>query len=351
MLDIASGERLSEIREDKPWVKPFRSLKELGSKLQDWIINTKASCADAVAIAIDEKMIRKAFDVTKHPQLSSHWVSRCKTYLPSLMVEVAGLIRPGRLAEVVGHFFPYPQKNYDEKGKRKPMKKEDYLLPFLEQLHVYFGHLVMLADANYATQKLISWFQSKKWYFVMRISTKQKKLLENLQQCFDEDPKLVSIDEWVDAPNFGGRVRILGFRKRWVDAKGTKKEKRYFLITTMDWEARAVWRFYRSRWTLENTFKALPVVDRTPGLDMDLIRGFLALSFHVLAPVCYQIRGNSRTLSRLLNFHMKVVDQCNNHGKKWKKVVWQNIPTRFARHLLQIGYYRSTEFLSTEVEI
>ena len=41
------------------------------------------------------------------------------------------------------------------------MKKDIYLVPFLEQLHGYFGHLIMLADANYATKKLMSWFHGK----------------------------------------------------------------------------------------------------------------------------------------------------------------------------------------------
>ena len=341
--NLAAGERLSEIRERNWTIRPFQNLKKLGSRLQDWLINSKANIEDAVGIAIDEKMIRKAFDLGRHRKLTSHWVSRCKTYLPSIMVEVAALLRPKRLAEVVGHFFPYPQKNYDDKGKYQPLRKNIYLVPFLEKLHQYFGNLIMLADANYATKKFISWFHGKNWQFIMRLNSSQKYLLADFQATFDMDPDKISINKWVEAEEFGGKIRILGYRRKWKDAKGTRKEKRYFLITTVDWEnPRDIWRFYRLRWTLENTFKALPVLDRTPGMNIDLFRGFFALSLHVLAPICYQTQSNSRTLARLLDLQVIIEE---------KKIVWQNISTHFARRLLQIGYYRSTEFLCTEVEI
>ena len=144
------------------------------------------------------------------------------------------------------------------------------------------------------------------------------------------------------AEEFGGFIRILAYRRKWKDAKGTKKQKTYYLVTTLDWDARSIWRFYRLRWSLENTFKALPVLDRTPGMDADLIRGFLALNLHVIGTICYQSRSSSRTVAKLLDLPMLV---------KEKKVVWQCISTRFARRLLLIGYYRSMEFQEIELEI
>ncbi|OLS25413.1 MAG: hypothetical protein HeimC2_18700 [Candidatus Heimdallarchaeota archaeon LC_2] len=338
---LASGERLSEIQEGKPSLKPFHKLKKFGSKLQDWTINTAVNSFDAVGIAIDEKIIRKAFNLKKHKEFGHHWVSRCKTYLPSIMIEVVGLLRPGRLAEVVGHFFPYPQKNYDVNGKYKPLRKHEFLQPFLEVLFQRFGDLVLVADANYATRKVISWLQSKGWHFVMRLNS-NNKMLAGIKEQFEQNVDLKFIVEWMHEEEFGGFIRILAYRRRWKDAKGTRKHKTYYLITTLDWDARSIWRFYRLRWSLENTFKALPVLDRTPGMDADLIRGFLALNLHVIAPICYQSRSSSRTVAKLLNLPMLV---------KGKKVVWQNIPTRFARRLLLIGYYRSMEFLKIELEI
>ena len=94
---LAAGERLSEIQEDNPSLKPYHKLKKFGSKLQDWTINTSANSFDAVGIAIDEKIIKKAFNPIKHKEFGHHWVSRCKTYLPSIRIEVVGLLRPGRL--------------------------------------------------------------------------------------------------------------------------------------------------------------------------------------------------------------------------------------------------------------
>jgi len=287
-------------------------------------------------------MIKKAFNLFKHPQFGYHWVSRCKTYLPSIMIEVVGLLRPGRLAEVVGHFFPYPQKNYDDQGKYQPLRKHEFLRPFLEALFKRFGDLVLVADANYATRKLISWLQAKGWHFVMRLNSNNKKLLAGIKQQFEEDTDLKFIEDWVYAEEFGGFIRILAYRRKWKDAKGTKKQKTYYLITTLDWDTRSIWKFYRLRWSLENTFKALPVLDRTPGMNADLIRGFLALNLHVIAPLCYQSRSSSRTVAKLLDLPM-LVDE--------KKVVWQNTPTRFARRLLLLGYYRSMELQGIELEI
>ena len=339
---LASGERLSEIQESNPQLKPFRKLRKLGSQLQDWTINTAVNSFDAVGIALDEKIIKKAFDPLRHREFGYHWVSRCKTYLPSIMIEVAGILRPGRLAEVVGHYFPYPQKNYDSKGNYQPLRKHEYLQSFLEALFQRFGDLVLLADANYATRKLISWLQEKGWHFVMRLNSNNKNLLKGIKLQFEGDPDLKFQDEWMHADEFGGFIRILAYRRMWKDAKGTKKQKTYYLITTLDWDARSIWRFYRLRWSLENTFKALPVLDRTPGMNADLIRGFLALNLHVIASVCYQSRSSSRTVAKLLDLPMDV---------KEKKVVWHNISTRFARKLLLLGYYRSMELGGIELEI
>ncbi|MFV2014422.1 MAG: transposase, partial [Candidatus Heimdallarchaeota archaeon] len=215
-------------------------------------------------------------------------------------------MRPKRIAEIVGHFFPYPQQHYDHRNKRKPLKKHIYLHDFLEALFQKFGHLILLADANYSTQKVISWFKSKGWDFVMRINPNQKKLLEPLQRKFDENPDLISTNQWFYREEFGGWVRVLAFRRYWPDANGKIKEKRYFIITNLDWDARAIWRFYRLRWTLENTFKCLPILDRMPGLDPKLIAGLFAMVFHVMAPICYQSRSSSRTIAKLLQLNLEI---------------------------------------------
>lgn len=337
---LASGDTLSEMQELKPTLKPFAKLKQLGSRLKQWHVRD-ADIFDAVGIALDEKVIKKAFDAKRHRNLSNHWVSRVKTYLPSLIVEVAALVRPGRLAEVVGHFFPYPQKYYDHRNRRKPMKKHIYLKDFLDALFAKFGKLVLLADANYSTQKLITWLVNKGWHFVMRVNPNQRYLLKPLQARFDSDPKLKFISIWQYSEKFGGFIRVLAYRRFWKDAKGTKKQKRYFLITTLDWDAKSIWRFYRLRWTLENTFKCLPILDRTPGLNPDLIAGFFALVFYTLAPVCYQSRSSSRTIAKLLDIPLKI---------EKNKVSWQNLPTRFARKLLLIGYYRSMEISEIRID-
>jgi hypothetical protein len=337
--NLAAGDTLTEIQEKNPNLKPFKKLKQLGSKLSQWVVRA-ANSIDAVAIAMDEKVIKKAFDLTRNPKLSSHWVSRSNKYLPSLIVEVAALVRPGRLAEVVGHFFPYPQRHYDHRNKRKSMKKHIYLADFLEALYQKFGHLIFMADANYSTKKMISWFMNKGWDFVMRLNPNQVKLLEPLQKQFDADKELISLNEWFCNDEFGGWIRVLAFRRYWTDAKGKRKEKRYFIITNLDWDARKIWRFYRLRWTLENTFKCLPMLDRIPGLDPKLISGLFAMIFHVMAPICYQSRSSSRTIAKLLQLGGKI---------EAKKVSWQNIPTRFARKLLLIGYYRSMKLMEIRI--
>ncbi|MFV2014421.1 MAG: hypothetical protein ACC656_03255 [Candidatus Heimdallarchaeota archaeon] len=84
LQDLATGDTLTEIQERLPSLRPFKKLKQLGSKLKQWHVRV-ANSIDAVAIALDEKVIKKAFDLAKHPQLSSHWVSRSKTYLPVLL--------------------------------------------------------------------------------------------------------------------------------------------------------------------------------------------------------------------------------------------------------------------------
>lgn len=333
ITDVASGDTLSEIQNANPDFKPFTKLKQLGSLIKKWKVHSTDKY-DATGIAIDEKVIKKAFDINKHRKLSSHWVSRVKTYLPSLIVEVVGLVRPGRMAELVGHFFPYPQKEYDHTNKRKSMKKHVYLIEFLEDVFKKFGNLVLLADANYSTKALISWLMDKGWHFVMRLNTSNKIVLKPLQEQFDADEKLKHTDKWIYSEERGGFIRILAYRRRWVDAKGKEKEKRYFLITSVDWPVKDVWKFYRLRWTLENTFKCLPILDKTPGLDPDLISGFFALVFHVIAPMCYQSRSSSRTLAKLLDLPIEM---------KKNRVVWQNVSTHFARRLLLIAYQRSME--------
>lgn len=339
---MTSGEKLSEIQERNPSLRPFKKLRQLGSQLGEWMIRSKPDLMEVAGIAIDEKVIRKAFDLQKHPEYSSHWVSRVKTYLPSIYVEVAALLRPGRLAEVVGHFFPFPQKRYDTKGKHQPLQKDIYLMPFLKSLYQKFGSLVLLADANYATKKLISWLHSKGWHFIMRLSSKQKNILKSFQAEFDKNQDLDFIDKWVYGEEFGGFIRILAYRRVWKDKKGTRKEKRFFTVTTLDWAARDIYKMYRLRWTLENTFKTLPVLDQTPGMNPELFKGFFALTLHILAPVCFQTRSSSRTLSKLLNLPMEV---------EKNKIEWQNIPTRFARKLLLFGYYRSMDLHSIELVV
>jgi len=340
--EVCSGNTLSEVQ-DKDWtMKPFEKLKDLGSKMKSWTIH-KTMDSDAAAIAIDEKMVEKSFDLEKNPNLGHGYVSRRKTYLPCLLVEVAGLIRPGRMAEVVGHYFPYPQRDEDENGKRKPMRKHEYLLGFLEALHESFGHLIMLADANYTSRKLISWFQSKNWPFIMRISPTQKYLLKPLQEKFDADSNVIACHKILENDEFGGWVKILAFRRWWTDAKGVSKEKRYFLITNLlDEPPRDLWRFYRMRWTLENTFKCLPVLDKTPGTDENLLRGYFALVFHAVAPICYQSRSTTRTLAKLLELPVEI---------KKKEIVWKNLSTRFTRRLLLIAYRRSTELSQVLIKV
>ena len=329
---LASGERLSEIQEIQPKLKPFHRLREFGKSLKDWVIHDTDQNG-AAAIAIDEKVVAKAFDLQKHANYTHHYVSRLKTYKPSIMVEVAALVRSGYLAEVIGHFFPFPQKQYNSRGKRKPLRKHEYLLDFLDTLHQKFGHLTLLADANYATQKLISLLQSKNWNFVMRLNSSHSKLLGEFQTRFAENPDLDFQDKWLEAEKYGGRIRILAYRRVWF-VKGTRKEKKYFTITTLDWTPKEIYELYRLRWTLENTFKALPIQDRTPGMNADLIRGFFALSLQVLASLCYQSRSSSRTLARLLTLEFEV---------KEKRVVWQNISTNFAKRLLSIFDFRRQE--------
>lgn len=336
---VCSGNTLSEIQDAKPKFKPFRKLKEFGSQLPKWIVRSTMKI-DAIGIALDEKVIKKAFDLDRHPDLSSHYVSRVKTYLPSLVVEVAALIRPERIAEVVGHYFPYPQREYDHKNRRKSKKKHIYLKGFLESLFEKYGHLIMLADANYCTKELVKWFMMKKWDFIMRINPQQKNLLRSIQEEFDKDLMRSSVIRWIYSEDFGGWIRVLAYRKVWRDAKNQRKEKRYFLMTTLEDPPREVWRFYRKRWTLENTFKCLPVLDKTPGLNPDLIAGYFALVFHVLAPFCYQSRSSSRTLAKMLEIPMKI---------KKRKVIWTNLSSSQTRRLLLIAYQRSTE--TTEIRV
>ena len=331
--EVCSGNTLSEIQERDWRMKPFEKLNDLGSKINSWVVH-KTMHSEAVGIAIDEKVIKKAFDLERNPQFGPNWVSTRKTYLPSLLVEVVGLVRPGRIAEIVGHYFPFPQREYDLKNRRKPLRKNEYLIGFLEALHESYGHLIMLADANYATKKLISWFQSKNWNFIMRISPNQKYLLKSLQQRFEADPILISTDTEIFSEDFGGWVRLLAFRRFWTDAKGQKKEKRYFIITSLGGSPRDIWRFYRMRWTLENTFKCLQVLDKTPGMKPDLIRGYFALVFHVMAPICYQSRSTTKTLGKLLDVPVEI---------KKNEVIWKEITTNLTRRLLMIAYRRSTE--------
>ncbi len=48
------------------------------------------------------------------------------------------------------------------------------------------------------------------------------------------------------------------------------------------------------------------ITNRTPGMDANLIRGFLAMNLHVIAPICYQSRSSSRTVTKLLDLPMLV---------------------------------------------
>lgn len=337
---LASGKTLSEIREENPKKKPFQRLIKLGKKLNDFVIRPLADTADAIAIAIDEKIIKKAFNPEMYKNFGKHYVSRVKTYLPSIMVEVAGLVRSGRLAEVVGHFFPYPQVKYDCNGNRMPLRKFIYLISFLEQLFISFGHLILLADANYASKRLIKWLNQKKWHFIMRFSSTNRKKLRVFNTLFDLFESCTKLDFWFYDEEFGGKIRIIGRRYRWTNAKGIKKEKRYFYITTLDWDWRDVIELYRKRWTLENTFKALPILDKLPGMNPDLFRGFFALTLQVLAPLCYQTMASSSTLAKLLSLPVQISinqDDSSTNSMTQVKVTWQNIPTRFARHLMSYG--------------
>lgn len=340
---LISGDTLSDIKEKCPQLKPFETLKRFGSRIKNSVVQKKRTLSFdwAKAIALDEKVIRKAYNPKKHKNFAQHYVSRVKTYLPSVLIEAAGLVGSGMLARAVGHFFPFPQKRLDENGKRIPLRKHIYLLPFLQKLHQNYGHLPLLADANYATKAFISWLKKKEWHFVMRLSAIQRNLLKPFQQAFAADPSLETMDEWVDSEEFGGKIRILAYRRVWKTKKGKTKTKLFFTVTTLDWDAKDIYNLYKLRWNLENLFKALPVLDRLPGMDEDLFRGFFALILHVVAPMCSQLHCSSKTLAKMLQIPMEI---------KGNRIRWQNVPTRFARKLVCFGSNQALKRVLIELD-
>jgi hypothetical protein len=346
---VGAGETLSDIQ-DRGF-NSYSSLSSLGKRMKSFVVRKISAVADEgepVCLALDEKVVEKSFDPTRHPDLSMHYVSRRKTYLPSIVVEVAAVVRRSRLGEIVGHYFPYPQQNYDHRNRRQPLRKHVYLKDFLQELWENYGHLTLLADANYATQKLVTWFKQKNWDFIMRVNPNQKKLLEPFQKQFDKfdkfdkDNSKDALHWWVYQKNFGGWVRILAYRHRWKDAQGKPKEKRYFLITTLEGDAKEIWRLYRLRWNIENSFKALTMLDRLPGLKPERLAGFFALAFYVIAPLCFQSQSQDKTVSKLLRL------KCKRVGRR---VSWEMVPSHLARKLLKIGLHQSTELTDLELRI